>query len=111
GLPQGNPGLPRAAQAELHRPLEAQPDGGLLADGERGGEPRTLDAEQGDEAGQAVHVRPVDAEIRLWLAGAVQLRPDARIVGDQRAVRQAGPELADVGVESFRRLRLDPIVL
>src|SRR5581483_9584061 len=83
----------------------------LRADRQRGGETRALDAEEGDEAGEAVRFRSIDAEIRLRLAGAVQLGADAGVVGAQRAVRQTRPEVADVFVEARGPGGIDAVVL
>jgi hypothetical protein len=60
--------------------------------------------------GRAMALGPVDAEIRLRLAGAVQLGPDAGVVRRKRAVRQARPEVADVVVEARRAGRIDAVV-
>ena len=42
---------------------------------------------------------PVDAEIGMRLAGTMDLGPDAGVVGNQGAVRQAGPEFANLFIE------------
>ena len=49
----------------------------------------------------------IDAKGIRW---AVQLGPDAGVVGHERAVRQARPELADIGVEPLGTRRIDGVV-
>src|SRR5438445_539171 len=83
----------------------------VLAADDRAGAAGARDAEQAAQAGQAVAVGAVDAEVRLRLAGAVQLGPDAGVVGAEGAVGKAGPEVAHIVVEAAGARRVDVVVL
>src|SRR6185369_7510509 len=71
--------------------LEPQARRHLFADGQGRGEAGTFDAEEGDQAIEAVSILAVDAEVGLRFVGAVQLGADAGVVRGERAVRQARP--------------------
>ena len=74
-------------------------------DRQRTGQAGTLDAEQGDQAVEAMNLSAVQLEIGLDLAGPMQLGPDSGIVRRQGAVRQRRPEAADVVKETLRKRR------
>src|SRR5690606_39232173 len=79
-------------------------------DGEAGGEAGTLDAEQVDEAGDAVRVRSLNDEIGIGLAGSGKLRADAAVGRLQAAVGKARPVGADGAVKAVGAGRVDMIV-
>src|SRR5437879_2284236 len=81
-----------------------------LADRERCGEARGLDAEEIDEARDAVVGRALDEEIARRLAARLELGPDSGIRGLQGAVREARPVAAYGAVEGRRALRVDVVV-
>src|SRR5437773_2905394 len=81
-----------------------------VSDRERRGEARRLDAEQIDEARDAVVGRPLDEEIARGLAARVELGPDSGIGGLQGAVLKARPVAAYGLVKNLRALRVDVIV-
>src|SRR5256885_10990122 len=81
-----------------------------VADRERSGEARGLDAEEIDEARDAVVGRALDEEIARRLAARLELGPDSGIRGLQGAVREARPVAAYGAVEGRRALRVDVVV-
>src|SRR5437762_7180067 len=81
-----------------------------LADRERCGEARGLDAEEIDEARDAVVGRALDEKIAGRLAARLELGPDSGIRGLQGAVREARPVAAYGAVENLRAPRVDVIV-
>src|SRR6266480_5615892 len=81
-----------------------------VSDRERRGEARRLDAEQIDEARDAVVGRPLDEEIARGLAARLELGPDSGIRGLQGAVREARPVAAYRLVKNLRAPRVDVIV-
>src|SRR6266513_923741 len=78
-----------------------------VSDRERRGEARRLDAEQIDEARDAVVGRPLDEEIARGLAAPLELGPDSGIRGLQGAVLVARPVAAYGLVKNLRALRID----
>src|SRR6185503_1247605 len=78
-------------------------------EGERGGEPRRLDAEEMHQSGDAVLARSLDVEVGRRLAGAGGLRADAGVAGRESAVGQSGPVAPDRGVEAIGPLRVDVV--
>src|SRR5574341_2073807 len=83
--------------------------GDVIRDGERRGQSRRLDAEEIDEAGDAVVARPGDGEILRGLAGPGGLRPDAGIAGLQGAVPESRVIAADGRVEGRFAARVEAV--
>jgi hypothetical protein len=54
-----------------------------FGDGQAGGQPRRLDAEQVDQPGQAVLARPLDGEVGWRFPWGAAFRPDAAAGGRQ----------------------------
>src|SRR5437016_2846014 len=81
-----------------------------VAERERSGEARGLDAEEIDEARDAVVGRALDEEIARRLAARLELGPDSGIRGLQGAVREARPVAAYGAVKNLRAPRVDVIV-
>src|SRR5881396_2887729 len=81
-----------------------------VSDRERRGQARRLDAEQIDEARDAVVGRPLDMEIACRLAARLELGPDSGIGRLQGAVLQARPVAAYGAVENLRAPRVDVII-
>src|SRR5262245_4822343 len=82
----------------------------LVRDGEAGSKARRFDAEQVDQTGNAVRLRPLDDEIFGWPAGRLQLGPDAGVTRLQRTVAQVRVVAADGGVERLRAAHVDVVV-
>ena len=78
--------------------------------GQAGGQPRTFDAEQHDEARRAVCFRPVEHEVGHRLPLAVELRPDAGVVGMQARGVEPRIVAADEIEERGELFRLERIV-
>src|SRR2546426_5882210 len=81
-----------------------------VADRERRGEARRLDAEEIDEARDAVVGRALDEEIARGLAARLELGPDSGIGGLQGVVLQVRPVAAYGLVKNFRAPRVHVIV-
>ena len=81
-----------------------------LGERQRGGQPRRFDAEEVDEARNAVLARALDDEIGGALARPDDLGPDAGIARLQRAVGQGRPIAPDGGVETLAAARVDRVV-
>src|SRR5712691_503327 len=81
-----------------------------VADRKRRGEARRLDAEEIDEARDAVVGRALDKEIARRLAARLELGPDSGIGGLQGAVFQSRPVAAYGVVENLRALGVDVII-
>ena len=80
----------------------------VFGQSETGREAGRFDAEQVDEAGQAVRGMRLDEKVGLPLARSGELRPNAGIGRLQGAVRQARPVLAHLSIEpvSYTHLTL-----
>src|SRR5436309_6021981 len=81
-----------------------------VSDRERRGQARRLDAEQIDEARDALVGRPLDEEVARGLAARLELGPESGIRGLQGAVLKARPVAAYGLVKNLRALRVDVIV-
>src|SRR5712691_13001142 len=81
-----------------------------VADRERRGEARRFDAEEIDEARNAVVGRALDEEVARRFAPRPHFRPDPGISGLQSAVFQSRPVAAYGLVKDFRAPRVDVIV-
>ena len=81
----------------------------LLGDGERGGEARALDAEEIDEARDAVRLGPRSGS-RWPGRPRGELRADAGIVGGERPVGELRPVAPDRRVEAVAPARVKAVV-
>src|SRR5882762_2927693 len=82
----------------------------MIADRQRGGQARRFDAEQVDEARNAVVSRALDNEIARRPAARLELGPDSGIRRLQCAVLQDRPVAAYGVVENLRAARVDVVV-
>src|SRR5262245_11749221 len=86
---------PRYGAVSVPPDGSGQPARDLVGDGETGGQARRFDAEQVDEAGNAVGLRALDDEVLGRPAGGLQLGPDAGVAGLQGAVAEVRVVAAD----------------
>src|SRR5687767_12389693 len=82
-----------------------------LGEGEAGGQPRRLDAEEMRQAGNAVRRGALDLEVGRRLARAGGLRPDAAVARQQRAVGQPRPVAPDRRVKARGAAGVDGVII